>query len=1707
MSDELNRDEKQSRVDQVQFSIPLTCALQIALVHLLDDWGVRPSAVTGHSTGEVGAAFAAGALSIEEAMAITFFRGLVNSDHIASQTVPGSMMAVGLGPKEVKSYLDDFEEIAAGQVTIACFNSPSSVTLSGDTTGIKALEKAFASKGVFARRLKVQAAFHSHHMTPLAEDYGAHLEKHMASGKRCFHDSVNFYSSTTGSRMQDANQLGAAHWIENMLVPVQFSSSFEHMLLAENLDFIVEVGAHAALAGPIRQIMNSHNQKSKGIVYESCLHRGRDAVTTTQTLAGKLFQYGCRVDLSRVNFPRGMRGLTTVPDLPSYPWNHATRFWTESRISRDHRFRKDPPHELLGVRLPGVSGGPIWRLVLRTSELPWMRDHVVQSNIVYPGSGYIAMTIEAVRQLYDSQGKTVTGYLLRGVEILKALVVPDNAEGVEVQLSLEPVDERSLVSNCHRFRISSAPDKDSPWGEISSGLISVVKMEQSEGTFMLHSVADRLGSQPSNSGYNRRMKANDLYDTINGLGVRHGPAFQNTEDEILQSEGRALTKLIIKNSATAAPEERRDTHVIHPTTLDSVFQAAYPCLSSHHQKTVGTAVPRSIKSIFISSSIRADLGSRLQANAVLLRHSKQGFDVSAAVHTAQSKAPVIEIEDMHFQSLGHVTEEDSSGSGMCLVTDWKRSFILNDPSPFIDSLRIDASEDEKLLGKDLVRSTFYMVFDALKQLTAEDVSKLEWHHKRLHAWMLRLEQQAASNELAPRSSKWASSPPGVKQMHIDKIEKSGVAGALSVRIGKNLVPIMRGRVAPLELMMKEELLYEFYQNFDHFQRASSHAASLVRGIAEENPRVRILEIGAGTGGCTIPVLQALSREVGGVPLFEHYGFTDISQGFLKRAREKMADWGDKVSYMRLDIEKDPIDQGFEEGSYDIIIAAQVLHAVKCIETVLRNVRRLLKAEGKLVLVETTRDTLEVQLIFGTLPGWWLSEEPHRRSSPNMSLESWDCSLMNSGFNGLEAHVWDCENEEYRSMSCILSSVGTRMEPALEKSVTLLYHGTHPPSEWVCGLTEAFRAELGISLIVGDLSSVAPEGKVCAVLSGIGCPSQPFDERDFENVRKVITQCKGLLWVTRGSAINCEIPENARHVGLLRTARLESTSRRYISLDLDPSEEPWSPSQHPAILKVFQRTMNWATNATDLDTEYAVRNSDIFVPRVSVDNEENEALMDGLKEKEAVMKSFVQSEHRLRMHVDTPGLLDSIVFRQDVDAALPLEEDFVEVEPRAFGLNFHDVMDAMGMLKEEKQEIGMECAGFVTRVAPRSNPDAPGQDLQVGDRVALLTSHGHIARAVRAPRSSVVRVPPSMSFETAASFASAIVTAYYSLFEAGRCETGDTVLIHAASGGVGQACIILAQWKGIEIFVTAGTEEKRAFLESQYSIPSDHIFSSRNALFAEGIRRVTGGRGVDVVINSLAGDLLRESWNLVATHGRFVEIGKRDVHMNKLLEMEPFRRALSFIHVDLIQIIDNKGGVIQRILQEVLRLLSNNMIRNITPVAAVPLSEAARAFRTMQAGNHIGKIVLVPKPNELVKVTLINLFICLSATNRFKLTNPQVIEPVKHAQLCADASYMIVGGLSGIGQSIARYFVSLGARNLLLISRSAASRSKNSTFTKKLASGGARIVVKDCDVGDSQQLRVVLDDCRTLGMPEVRGVVHGGMMLDVGLPHGTCFLQL
>lgn len=1547
--------------------MPLSCAVQLALVELLRDMGVEPSVVTGHSSGEVAAAFAAGALSLREAMACTYFRGFINDKHIAkANAVTGGMMAVGLGPTAVQPFLD---AVRSGKVVVACVNSPSSVTLAGDIAGINELEARFQEEDLFARALRVQAAFHSHHMLPLEREYLAALNQHMDIGsKKAFPEHVLFMTPVTGNQIQDANLLGPQHWVENMIKPVLFAQSFRNMVVGQagqqQVDVIVEIGPHGALSGPIRQNLKEvPSIQTLTVPYGSCLQRNQNAVQTIQTLMGFLLQKGYPVITCNVNSPRGTSGLRAITGLPSYPWNHTQRFWHQSRMSVEYNRREHPPHQLLGTRSPGTSNkAPIWRHFIRPSELPWVRDHMIQGDIVYPGAAYITMAIEAIRQVHISK-TAISGFRLTEVEILKAVVIPDTKEGIEIQLFLEPTNEKTIDHGKRQFRIYSALG-ESRWEEAARGFI--VAMANEEGHDLAISPSARKIGIPDN--FPRKIPSGEFYESLHKSGVEHGPVFQDLQN-IRGGEECSRATFQIHDIGALLPYKFQQPYLIDPISLDQVFQAAYATLSPEAGKVVGTAVPRFIRSMYISAGISLGPGAQLQVLSNLMHHNRQGFQTSSTVlfdqQTVDEKVlPVIEIDRLKFQSIGRSAEADDgrqteSLHELCAFVDYEPSFSLNDPTTLVERLQRPVDSEEKRIGLDLVRATYHLVYDAVKLLTEEEKENLDWHHQQLYKWMQLQLEKAAADELSPTSSKWAKISPGAKGILLDRVAVSGSDGALLVRVGRSLVKILRREVGPLDIMLEGGLLYTFYKEMLHYKASTTQLGEIAAAYSRENPRARILEIGGGTGTCTESVLKALGGNDTQAAGFEHYNFTDISSDFFQAASERFAAWGRRMSFTRLDIEEDPVNQAFADKSFDLVIAAQVLHTTKDMNVTMRNVRKLLKDGGRLLLAETTKDWSAQHLIFGTLPSWWSSAESERAASPNMQLGMWQQVLKSTGFSGVDASVWDCQDPQHQASSVILSTAVQQYSSIFDNKITVVYDpAATPPAEWLDGLAKTIAGIEGMTVTIGKAGEVDIKGRVCIFVSRLDGIAYTIDETNFEIIKSLVTNCKDFVWVTSGATIDCTIPENALSLGLLRTCRAEYASRRFVSLDLDPARLKWDHNSHAVLARALRAVFHSSENTLG-DFEFTERNGKLLVPRIHRDDVENVNFANLANEPE--LQPFIQPEGRqLKLEVAIPGQLDSIMFR-DNEKPEELLDDWVEIAPHAYGLNFRDIMSSMGQL-DEVQQLGSECAGVVVRIGSSIT------DLKLGERVASLSLHGHIASRVQVPRTNVVSIANNMPFSEAASIPVVFATAYYSLFKSARLKPGETVLIHAASGGVGQACIILSQWKQLNIIATVGTPEKRAFLTERYRIPDNHIFSSRDASFASAVLAVTGRRGVDAVINSLAGSLLHESLGVLAPHGRFVEIGKRDIHSNMALEMEVFRKAASFSAVDLVQLADNQGRVVQRMLVKIMDLITSKTIRNIAPVVTYSMARFGQALRLMQKGEHIGKLVIVPQADDLVKVS-------------------------------------------------------------------------------------------------------------------------------------------
>ncbi|KAK3352846.1 hypothetical protein B0T25DRAFT_580684 [Lasiosphaeria hispida] len=1692
MIEELNRNAETSRVNELDYSTPVCVAVQIALTHLLKSWRITPTAVTSHSSGEIAAAYAAGALDLASAMAIVYARGGLASDMNRQLARKGGMMAVGLGVRNGEKYLS---RVTNGQVVVACENSPSSITVSGDVLGLDQLEAIFKRENVFARRLKVDAAWHSHHMEAVADAYYASMDKKVRPAQS--HLDFAFSSPSTGTRMDNVEDIGSpAHWVRSLTGPVQFVDAFRNMCFDNSdgeaaVDMVIEVGPHAALSGPIQDIMTMPEFKGLSIPYASCLIRKQSAVDTMQALAGNLLQRGYPVNLAPVNFPLGTDGLKVLHDLPSYPWNHQTRHWNEPRINKAHRNRVGAHHDLLGSLVLGTDlNAPSWRHIVRENDLPWVRDHVVQSNMVYPAAGYIAMAIEgmAFQASQHSSDKKIVGYQLRDIDILNALLVPETSEGVEVQLSLKPCNDKAIsTKGWTEFQVQSV-NTDSKWTNHCKGIILVEYCSAdtlgARWAAAAGNASFKLGQPAQESDYRVRVSPQDVYSALRSGGICHGPIFRNIK-AIRARSRQSVTTFSVADSAATMPKNHQHQHIVHPTTLDSVFQAAYTATPGAGGKADSPKVPRSISKLWVAHNISSQPGHSFRAYSNLSHIDAQSMTTTVSVLDAGAgqenavDAPVITIDGFVCQSIGNAPTRELEPwmSDKFAVAKWAPDITFMKAAFLRKQLGSDLSTEEAETLMDLRQACLFYIYDALFGLTPKDIQKLEWFHKKFYIWMRLQVELARTNELGPNSSEWANATPVEKARLFEKVRTDSTNGEMVCKLGPHIVSILRGELTALEVMLEKNLLSRYYLEGLKWGRANEKLGELVRHYVHKNPRAKILEIGGGTGGATTHVLNALGKaQSGNGPSAASYDFTDVSSGFFEAAKEKFQDWKDLVRYKKLDIEQDPEKQGFEEGTYDVVVACQVLHATKSMHNTMTNVRKLLKPGGKLFLVETTQDQLDIQFVFGFLQGWWLSEEEERKFSPSLTVPMWDRVLHRSGFRGVEAEVRDCEDDELYSFS-IMSSTAVASVPRFDFDISFVTAAATTSSIWL----DKLRVSIGLLTCtvptVQSLEGAAvDEGKVCVFIDD---PDNPVlasaSPSEFEGLKAVCTRSKGLLWLTRGGADECEQPLASLASGFLRSLRQEYSGKRLGTLDLDPAQPLWAGESVQTVTDIFRRLFDYSATDSAIDYEFADRNGTVQIPRFLKDTHRNKIVFTETANPTAPqLEPFVQPDRPLRLTIGTTGLLDTLAFDDDPSAAEPLLEDFVEVEPKAFGVNFRDVMVAMGQLKS--RVMGYDCAGVVSRVGPR----AASNGYKVGDRVSVLL-RGHYGSRTRTHWTSAVHIPEDMTFETAASLPTQYVAAYVSLYDTARLQKGETILIHSATGGVGQAAVMLAQRVGAEVFVTVGSDEKRKFVMTQFGIQSDHIFSSRDTSFAPGLSAMTQGKGVDVVLNSLAGNLLQESFNCLAPFGRFVEIGKRDLEINSSLAMEAFTRAVSFSSIDVMALGEHKPMETHRIMKDIVRLVSKKEVNAVNPISIYPLSDVEKAFRLMQAGKHMGKIVLSVDPGLKVPV----------------LPRSQA------AKLRADASYMVVGGFGGVGRSVCRWLAERGAKHLVVVSRSAGSEEKTRQLRAELEEFGrdTNITAISCDISNMAQLEASLNAYNRGRAPPIRGIIHGGMELrDSVLEH-------
>ncbi|MES1244746.1 MAG: SDR family NAD(P)-dependent oxidoreductase [Acidobacteriota bacterium] len=444
---------------------------------------------------------------------------------------------------------------------------------------------------------------------------------------------------------------------------------------------------------------------------------------------------------------------------------------------------------------------------------------------------------------------------------------------------------------------------------------------------------------------------------------------------------------------------------------------------------------------------------------------------------------------------------------------------------------------------------------------------------------------------------------------------------------------------------------------------------------------------------------------------------------------------------------------------------------------------------------------------------------------------------------------------------------------------------------------------------------------------------------------------------------------------------------------------------------------------------------------------------------------VTAEVPFVLEIAAPGVLDSLAYRETARRRPGPGE--VEIKVRATSLHFKDLMKAMNLLSAsylEKtfigRQLGMECSGVVVEVGEGV------QGFSEGDRVMVIDGQGCFRSFCTVPTGYLALQPDCLSFEESPCLIN-FVTPYYGLRYLARLEPGETVLIHSAAGGVGLAALQIARWLGAEVLATSGSEEKRDHLRS---LGVEHVMDSRSLRFFDEVLERTGGRGVDVVLNSLSGEALRKSVELLAPYGRLIEIGKRDIVDNGALPLGGFDRNLMFAAVDTDRMGAERPRLFRRLIDEVLDLFRQGALRPL-PVTVFDAAEAAAAFHHMARARHIGKVVIRMDAGEVP------------------------VRPREDgAELRADRTYLVTGGLGGFGLEVAQWLVSRGARHLVLAGRSGAASPAAQSAVSRLEDQGARVEVARVDVSREEEVAELLAGIRRT-LPPLAGVLHAAMVLD------------
>ena len=1094
-------------IDRTAYAQPALFAVEMGLAELWRSWGIEPGVVMGHSVGEYAAACVSGVFGIEDAMRLVCARGRLMQGMAA-----GTMVAVFAERAEVEEVVRS----RGSEVAIAAVNGPRHVVISGVREATDGVVGELGRRGVRFQPLKVSHAFHSPMMTPMLEDYLA-VAREVTYGP----PAVDLISNVTGEAAKE-EVTRAEYWVEHVQRPVQFERGMRTMQAAST-DVFLEVGPKPTLLALGRECL----EKDDGLWLESLRPGVSDWQQMLKSLSS-LYVAGC--DVSWTGFDQDYLRRREV--LPTYPFQRK-RCWlpdAQSPSTSPGPARRGAGHPLLGRRidLAGRQDEFFFESQISCDRPHFLQDHRVNGMPVFPASGYLEMALSAG----SATGDPSLPLVLENVVFARPLVLLSGYQH-PTQLHLQKRDRDLWSFQIHASSIDSE-GQSAPWVPHASGTLRANGEEGVGGGV--------LDLRALSGSFIDEVNMTDIFELFRKHGNEYGPAFRAL-DRVWKQDRRSLGRIRLPESCLSQSESYR----FHPVLLDACFQLVGIACSRFDETGADPWLPVGVDRLVVSDRPGVELWGLAETSSL----DSESAVADVTILTPEGK-PVGRVSNLRLKRVklrAPQTETGDVGQWLYRV-EWRpdettaaESFSepMASPGEIHDHLEglLQSIADECDLpsyrdaSRALSRVSVRYVSTAFASLgwdlrrgarfsleaKAEELAVAE-PYRRLFRRLVEI--LAEEDVVASNGSEWEVMNPEAGRHEtppvFDRRALIGAELALLERCGPRLAEVLQGKCDPVELLFAggdlslARALYETSAGARAMNRLVQESVSAAARRLQGRRRLRVLEIGAGTGGTTSAILSSVSPEL------IDYVFTDISPWFTSKARERFGGLP-FLQFKVLDIERDPTDQGFRAGHFDVVVAANVFHATRDLRKTLENSLTLLNRGGLLVLLEGTKPVRWVDLVFGLTEGWWrFSDTDLRPSYPLLSTAAWSSVLREAGFS------------DVRSVSPFVPEDGVESAVILAQAHGSQSGETTAPSRWlICADRQGVGEELAKRLRArGQVCHLVFAGREFSALGDDDYEVNVRNHGDFERLfssltARTPTDLQGLVFLWSLDAEEIEDP--------------------------------------------------------------------------------------------------------------------------------------------------------------------------------------------------------------------------------------------------------------------------------------------------------------------------------------------------------------------------------------------------------------------------------------------------------------------------------------------------------------------------------------------------------------------------------------------------------